>query len=123
MLQTRGACHLGADHGDTHGRGRRRGQQACLHPCKWCTARTVLPKCLRRFCSPIIFYIFLYFFYLPFYFTFDVTFPYLPYNCMRLARVKRASLGMNELRQMESIAAYLVFRPSLIFHREIQLKQ
>lgn len=44
MLQTRGACHLGADHGDTHGRGRRRGQQARLHPCKWCTARTVLPK-------------------------------------------------------------------------------
>ena len=44
VLQTRGACHLGADHGDTHGRGRRRGQQARLHPCKWCTARTVLPN-------------------------------------------------------------------------------
>lgn len=44
VLQTRGASHLGADHGDTHGRGRRRGQQARLHPCKWCTARTVLPK-------------------------------------------------------------------------------
>lgn len=44
VLQTRGACHLGADHGDTHGRGRRRGQQARLHPCKWCTARTVLPE-------------------------------------------------------------------------------
>lgn len=49
VLQTRGACHLGADHGDTHGRGRRRGQQARLHPCKWCTARTVLPEnCLCR---------------------------------------------------------------------------
>lgn len=44
VLQTRGACHLGADHGDTHGRGRRCGQQARLHPCKWCTARTVLPN-------------------------------------------------------------------------------
>lgn len=44
VLQTRGACHLGADHGDTHGRGRRRGQQASLNPCKWCTARTVLPN-------------------------------------------------------------------------------
>lgn len=48
VLQTRGACHLGADHGDTHGRGRRRGQQARLHPCKWCTARTVLPKTKRK---------------------------------------------------------------------------
>lgn len=48
VLQTRGACHLGADHGDTHGRGRRRGQQARLHPCKWCTARTVLPKMKKK---------------------------------------------------------------------------
>lgn len=49
VLQTRGASHLGADHGDTHGRGRRRGQQARLHPCKWCTARTVLPNRSRFF--------------------------------------------------------------------------
>jgi len=53
VLQTRGASHLGADHGDTHGRGRRRGQQARLHPCKWCTARTVLPKeSLSFICLP-----------------------------------------------------------------------
>lgn len=52
VLQTRGACHLGADHGDTHGRGRRRGQQARLHPCKWCTARTVLPENCLSYCLP-----------------------------------------------------------------------
>lgn len=54
VLQTRGACHLGADHGDTHGRGRRRGQQARLHPCKWCTARTVLPNMSRFFLSLLL---------------------------------------------------------------------
>lgn len=43
VLQTRGAGHLGADHGGAHGRRLGRGQQARIYPCKWCTARTVLP--------------------------------------------------------------------------------
>lgn len=57
VLQTRGASHLGADHGDTHGRGRRRGQQARLHSCKWCTARTVLPKIRLSCCLPRCIYV------------------------------------------------------------------
>lgn len=86
MLQTRGASHLGADHGDTHGRGRRRGQQARLHPCKWCTARTVLPNLSHAsFTTPSLSLYSYFFFSFLFLLTAPVTFFSFLFKCHRHA--------------------------------------